>query len=99
MTLKERILEFINSKDAESLIYLRERWQDEREYEDWKDYSDLIATKVPAGFKFMKATKRPFGVEILDVETNTKLHVFLKLSGKYCNISCKVFAGKKEGTE
>jgi len=46
------------------------RWQDEKEYEDWKDYQEHFkktfnAMKELAKAKnavFVKATKRPFGI-------------------------------------
>lgn len=42
---------------------LYQRWQDEREYEDWKDYEKRMAKMPGAGFTFKRATKRPFGFE------------------------------------
>jgi hypothetical protein len=53
--------------------YLYERWQDEKEFEDWKDYSDemekLIEPFVSANKRgvvvaFERAYKRPFGFTI-----------------------------------
>jgi hypothetical protein len=38
------------------------RWQDEKEYEDIKDYGEVIRPKVEKiGGKFLKMLKRPFG--------------------------------------
>jgi hypothetical protein len=48
-----------------SLYY---RWQDEKEYEDFKDYTDALMKKVmevaPKGTKLVKGHKRPFGITI-----------------------------------
>ncbi len=31
------------TKNAQQLFYLKDRWRDEREYEDWQDYVDAAA--------------------------------------------------------
>ena len=46
------------------LEYLHDRWQDEKEYEDWNDYVDAMQKLTPTSTTFMKATKRPFGFEV-----------------------------------
>ena len=54
----------IFDKVAHNLSYLYDRWQDEREYEDFKMYEkamrDLLKEVQPEAY-FIKATKRPFG--------------------------------------
>ena len=47
----------------QKLEYLHDRWQDEREYEDWNDYVEAMRNLTPPGAEFHKATKRPFGFE------------------------------------
>jgi len=42
------------------LFYLYQRWQDEREYEDFADYTAQMKTYFP-DFEFLKFNKRPFG--------------------------------------
>ena len=49
----------INDKNADLLFYLRERWQDEKEYEDINDYLHRIQQDIPEAYKI---TKRPFGI-------------------------------------
>lgn len=46
------------------LCYLYNRWQDEKAYEDINDYGQQFAAKFPEGWKLLKATKRPFGVQV-----------------------------------
>lgn len=41
------------------LIYLRERWEDEKDYEDFADYEKAVREKVK--LNITKITKRPFG--------------------------------------
>lgn len=36
------------------------RWQDEKEHEDFKDYSDRITKELPDGWTFVSMSKRPF---------------------------------------
>lgn len=40
------------------LFNLYDRWQDEREYEDWNEYKKYFETH--SGFKLVAASKRPF---------------------------------------
>jgi hypothetical protein len=45
------------------ICYVYARWQDEKEYEDIRDYQTAIQGKMPEGFVVTKMTKRPFGFE------------------------------------
>jgi hypothetical protein len=47
---------------AERLGYLRDRWQDEKEFEDFAAYIAEMKKLVPTNdFTFVRAQKRPFG--------------------------------------
>jgi len=48
----------------QKLEYLHDRWQDEKEYENWTDYVDVMRKLTPPETEFVKATKRPFGFEV-----------------------------------
>lgn len=50
---------------ADTLGYLYNRWQDEREYEDFADYENEMRKLLPAGFVFWRGTKRPFGFRFM----------------------------------
>lgn len=51
--------EIVNEeKNSDALVYAYERWQDEKEYEDIKDYLLFVQGFVPCAYKM---TKRPFG--------------------------------------
>ena len=50
-------------KVAFHLVHLYDRWQDEKEYEDFKDYKESFS-KV-TGLKIVKMTSRPFKVIFL----------------------------------
>lgn len=54
------INDFFDS-NADFLCSLRDRWQDEKEYEDISDYSVAMKKKFPQGFNLVKFTKAPFG--------------------------------------
>jgi hypothetical protein len=68
------------SKIADHCGYLWARWQDEREYEDFKDYVESIEakfrTELPAA-KVLKVTKRPFKVDF-ELEGERR---FVKVTG------------------
>lgn len=50
--------------NSDRLGYLWSRWQDEKEYEDFGTYADEMKKLIPEGFKFVKATKSPFGFQV-----------------------------------
>jgi len=55
---------FLN-EGTETLSYLYERWQDEREYENINDYAKpLTALATKHGLKIEKMNKRPFGCDV-----------------------------------
>lgn len=43
------------------LARLYGRWLDEKEYEDIKDYGVVVQRSLPAGFRLVEMTKKPFG--------------------------------------
>lgn len=48
-----------------TLGYLASRWEDEKEYEDWKDYDAKMREVVTLkGLTVVKTSKRPFGVTV-----------------------------------
>lgn len=68
MTEQERIQERnekvkqLYSRLRTTLFNLYDRWQDEKDYEDIKDYGEVIKPKVvEVGAEFIKMTPLPFG--------------------------------------
>lgn len=44
---------------------LRHRWEDEGDYEDWKDYEDALRVAVElAGMSYIESRQQPFGVVV-----------------------------------
>jgi hypothetical protein len=73
------------------LFYLKDRWNCEKEYEDFKDYEEAMkkaAIKICKDITAFKATKRPFGFKFKDVD-GKQCHVFLKRKGAYINLAGK----------
>jgi hypothetical protein len=58
-----RVQEFANAK-LESIMALSDRWEDEKDYEDWNDYVTALKGWVPAWALFLSASKRPFGITL-----------------------------------
>jgi hypothetical protein len=56
-----RINAFLQAK-GEPLACLRDRWQDERAYEDFADYVKAAEAMVPDDFAFHALTKSPFAL-------------------------------------
>lgn len=58
----------LGTLDTDKLAYLYQRWQDEKEYEDFNDYVKFMKTSIFPNiaqyFTFVKGSKRPFGLVI-----------------------------------
>lgn len=84
MKVKE-LWEKINRENAEMLCYLYDRWQDEKKYEDIKDYLEYAQRDIPEAFKI---SKRPFGITckcddgMLRVTIKRKNEDYLDISGE-----------------
>jgi hypothetical protein len=50
---------------AKQFAYLYDRWQDESQYEDFADYRNAFAAKLPAGATVKSFTPRPFRADIV----------------------------------
>jgi hypothetical protein len=48
----------------ERILYLKMRWNDEKEYEDFADYIGEMKKLISTGWVFVAATKRPFGFKM-----------------------------------
>lgn len=80
-------------KIANLLIYSRERWQDEKEYEDIADYLVEIQKAIPEAYKIYK---RPFGVDCMC--SDGVLNISVVVEGKYLKLRGKhKQEGKKPG--
>ena len=65
---------------------LCQRWQDEKEYEDIKEYA--LAFEKKFQLKEVEPTKRPFGFKF-KIRFNNKIvtaHIFCKLRGDYIDV-------------
>ena len=89
----EQISNIVNNESvANTFMRLYDRWQDEKEYEDIKEYGKVLADTIAKQFptynvSLIKATKRPFGVQIKVCEAN--IHVWVKIKGRYASICAK----------
>jgi hypothetical protein len=45
-----------------NISYLFERWQCEKEFEDWSDYVAAMKKNLPSDCEFVKCSKKPFGI-------------------------------------
>ena len=64
------------NKTAPVVDNLYNRWQDEQQYEEWKDYAKVLKKSVQdAGGVFVKATSQPFEVFFKSAEGTFKIKV------------------------
>jgi hypothetical protein len=87
------IRNLVNDKGVfNTFINLYDRWQDEREYEDFNDYVKVMqkaVEKVVGDITNVKGSKRPFGLSFkLTDGRNVKL--FIKFNGRYCNMAASI---------
>lgn len=68
----------VDDKAMGDLFYYFERWQDEREYEDWQDYADAIEKKFACPGVSIKANRRPFGFTMLGFKEKIKIGIKVK---------------------
>jgi hypothetical protein len=84
----ERIKSILNNETySEMMFNLYDRWRDEYEYEDIKDYAKVIIDKLTTLFpsyniKLVKPSKRPFGVAIT-INGEYSLMLGVKVKGGY----------------
>lgn len=89
-TEKENISKVLNDTNAiRKFSYLYERWQDEKEFEDFNEYVVAMMKSMPEGSTLIKGSKRPFGVTFK--YGGSKVQVALKTSGQYCSLTAKVY--------
>jgi hypothetical protein len=65
-----------NTTTLRRFEYLCDRWQDEKDYEDFNAYAEDMSVHMPEGATLVKGTKRPFGIVINYGGCN--IHIFLK---------------------
>lgn len=82
LTRKESWKNITQSEEKqERLFYLYGRWQDEKEFEDFKEYEDDMKKCFENA---IKGTKRPFGVKIQC--SDGVLHIHVKRKGNYLQV-------------
>lgn len=84
-SLVDEVNEIINMVGS-SLISLRDRWADEKEYEDIKDYQEVVQ-KLIVNYPILKMSKAPFGF-VINVQ-GRKIHFFVKVKGNQGWVSAK----------
>lgn len=55
------IVDCFLKEHGQSLVNLRDRWEDEKEYEDWSKYEKYMKTYIP---EFVSARNEPFIVVV-----------------------------------
>jgi len=85
---KSEIVNYLESNAFNLFVNLKGRWSCEKEYEDWNDYAEKMKETIPTHWKFVKATKRPFGM--VAKVNGLKVHFHLKTKGRYVNMAAKV---------
>lgn len=71
------------------LVNLYERWKDEKEYEDFSEYEEVMKKKADeiSEITFIKATKRPFGFKFKNQNRDYQVSITAKGTKLYINCS------------
>lgn len=77
---------------AEWMGYVRDRWEDEKEYEDWSEYVRTIKAHINGEEEFYvsKVNKRPFTISIYNIPLKETFLFIIKANG----ITVKAMEGK-----
>jgi len=78
---RQEMAKNINANFSNLMFNLYERWQDEKEYEDFNDYVETFKKHIP---ETIKGLKRPFGFIVKCSDGNLKTSV--KVQGKYAKL-------------
>ena len=76
-----------NEKIGNTFFNLFERWQDEHEYEDFRDYIKVMKTSIEnviGEVTLLKGMERPFGIQFFKGNKLCKLYIKHKGGFKYC---------------
>ena len=92
MSALDKVKSIFNNEKVQNTFYsLYDRWRDECEYEDIKEYGKAIMNSINknvpnSGAVLINATKKPFGIKIrIDDDT---FHLCIKVRGGYLVMSC-----------
>ena len=81
-----------SSKVLNTFINLKYLWEDEKRYENFDDYANVmiqaIEKETKKDIKLIKGAKRPFGGVSLEIE-RLKFNLFLNANGRSALLACK----------
>ena len=93
MTATDKLIKVINNENVGKSFYnLYDRWRDESEYEDIKEYGKALIGSInrncpECNVQLVSSTKKPFGIKVkID---DVVFHIFVKLRGGYIVVSAK----------
>ena len=91
---RENVSKVLNDLNVlRNFNYLYDRWQDEKGYEDFNEYTNAMMKKMPDGAKLIKGTKRPFGVKFNYGGDILQVYIKFEDHGKYCKLVAKIING------
>ena len=70
--IKKAVEQINENKHIDFLVSLSQRWDDEKEHEDWNEYEKVIKKKFDY-LKVSQVTKRPFGLKFKVDETEVTI--------------------------
>lgn len=79
---KQDFWKIFDDKYSSLLMQLYERWQDEKDYEDIKDYLKLLQSRIIIeGVEVYAITKKPFGIKCKCEDGNMQIRI---KNERYC---------------
>lgn len=92
MTDRDKVIKMLNDMELlEHLDYLKQRWNEEKMYEDYSDYETSISKAfAKRGATLIKGTKAPWGAHV-KVGTE-KVAIYIKYKGNMMNFAAKRIA-------
>ena len=89
-TERENITKIINDKKViEKFLYLYDRWEDEKKYEDFSDYVEAMMKSMPKDAMLIEGSETPFGVKFK--YGGNDIRISLKFREGYCSLVAEMF--------
>jgi len=82
-----------DSRNADFLADLRERWIDEHEHEHWEEYELVMKKRFGHDEFWVRGVKRPFGFEVK--ADDYKAHIFVVRKRDTLRLYARFYKGKR----
>ena len=89
-TERENIITILNDENViRKFSYLYDRWEDEKEYEDFSDFVEAMMKSMPKEATLIEGSEMPFGVKFK--YGGNDIRISLKLRESSCSLVAEMW--------